>query len=464
MTATVTLPADQRAALAATTELAGWAAGLRWSDVPAGVRDRLQLVLLDTIGVTLVGARLPERAGLVDAWVPSTGPCPVVGAGLTGSTETAAWLNATAMVSLELDEGNKYAAGHPAAHGFPAVLALAAALDADGPDTMAALLVAYEVAARYGRASTGRPGLHPHGNWGIAGAAAGCARLLGLTAAAVAAAIDTAAGMPIAGSFSAALDGNPVRNEWMGAGNVAGLAAARLAKAGIAHPTGIAARSLGELLGTFDPGALVENLGERWDVELGYFKRHASCAFTHPAADAALALREELPAGALEAIDSVSVQTYSMAATLNRTSWDTRLAAMFSIPYVVATALHSGRVAPDDYAGPAEPGPAVPGPAVPGPAALAARVSVSASADFDDRLPAERGAQVLITLTDGSQYRHQVRNPVGDADHLPLDESATLDLLAGLLNDPAALDLVRHCVAGLPDADRVRPLLQTLTT
>ncbi|WP_410050232.1 MmgE/PrpD family protein [Actinomadura sp. CNU-125] len=88
--------------------------------------------------------------------------------------DAAAWLNANALVSLELDEGNKYAKGHPAAHGFPAVLALAAERVATGADTAAAaLLAAYEVAARFGRAARLRDGAHPHGNWGVAGAARG---------------------------------------------------------------------------------------------------------------------------------------------------------------------------------------------------------------------------------------------------------------------------------------------------
>ena len=99
--------------------------------------------------------------------------------------------------------------------------------------------------------------------------------------------------MPIAGHFASALDGNPVRDAWMSASNLSGLAAARMAAAGIARNTGTAATSLGELLGTFDPAALTAELGERWDVRNGYFKRHASCSFTHPVADAVLELRPD---------------------------------------------------------------------------------------------------------------------------------------------------------------------------
>ena len=281
---------SQTEAREATRALGAWASGVQWDAVDDVVRERLTLVLLDSLGVTLVGSRLPEQQALVEAWRPGAGPAPLVGSGRTTGVEAAAWLNATAMVRLELDEGNKYAAGHPAAHGLWGVLALAADLDSSGADTAAALLVAYEVAARFGRATRLRPGAHPHGSWGVAGAAAGCARLLGLDAAAVAAAIDTGAGMPVAAHFGSALDGNEVRNAWMGASNLAGLAAARLAAAGGAQCTGTAASSLGDRLGAFDPAALTDGLGERWDITRGYFKRHAACSYTHPVADVLLGL------------------------------------------------------------------------------------------------------------------------------------------------------------------------------
>src|SRR5689334_20731632 len=118
----------------ATRALGAWASRVQWAGVDAPVRDRLTLVLLDSLGVTLVGSALPEQTALVEAWRPGAGPAPLVGSGRTAGVEPAAWLNATAMVRLELDEGNKFAAGHPAAHGLWAVLSLAADLDSTGAD------------------------------------------------------------------------------------------------------------------------------------------------------------------------------------------------------------------------------------------------------------------------------------------------------------------------------------------
>lgn len=435
----------------AVAELGRWASALRWDDVPDAARHRMQLVLLDSLGVTTVGARQPEQQALVRAWDPQPGPAPLVGGGCSTTVETAAWCNGTALVRLELDEGHKYARGHPAAHGLPAVLALAAAGHRSGADTMAALLVAYEVAARFGRATTLRRGAHPHGSWGVAGAAAGCARLLGLPAAGVAAAIDAGTGLPVAGAFVSALDGNPVRDAWMGAANVAGLAAARMALAGQARNTGTAAATLGDLLGTLDPAELDCGLGQRWDVQLGYLKRHASCSFTHPAADAALDLRARFD---VAEVDGVLVQTHILGAGLDRTTWSSRLGALFSIPFVVAAALLHGHVDPTASAEPARADPRL--------VTLAGRVRVQAAADLDARLPDERAARVTVRLRDGAEHTAEMPNPVGDTAHHPLDTDDVLALLSRLLDDPTMVARLHEVCAALPDAPDVAPLLGRL--
>lgn len=394
-------------------------AGLRASDLPATVVDRLRLVLLDHLGVTVAGATTPEGRRLVAAASPPPGPAPVVGAGRTTTVDLAAWLNGTAVCSLELDEGNKYARGHPAAHAFPAALALAAAGDADGTDLVAALVAGYEVAARFGAATRLRPGIHPHGNWGVTGAAAAVCRLLGLDGPTTAAALDAACGLVLATPFAAATTGNPVRNAWTGAANVSGLAAARLAAAGLATVGTTAADTLGGILGELDVAALTEGLGEgpdrRWLIAGGYFKRHASCSFTHPPADAVLELRRSEPDLAPADVVEVVVETHGPAAALDGVELDTRLGAMFSTPYVVAVALSHGDVTPSRFDDRHRSDPAL--------RRLAAAVRVRRAEDLHARLPAERPARVTLRVAghDGRvrELTHEVPNPVGDADHHP---------------------------------------------
>jgi 2-methylcitrate dehydratase PrpD len=435
-------------AVEATARLGEWVARLDAARVPEPVLDRLSLVLLDVIGVTALGAGLEETSAMRSAWNAPAGPAPLIGAGRCVTVDAAAWLNATALVCLELDEGNKYAKGHPAAHGFPAVLALASEVDASGADTAAALLAAYEVASRFGRASRLRPGAHPHGSWGVAGAAAGCARLLGLGPDAVAAAIDTGAGLPVAGHFASATDGNPVRDAWMGAANLSGLVAARMAAAGSARNTGTAALSLGTLLGEFDPSELTGGLGDRWDIARGYFKRHASCSFTHPAADAVLDLRPGLDPSRITA---VLVETHALGAGLASARWHNRLSAMFSTPFAVAAALLHGEVGPRT---------SLEDPRL---RALAQRVRLVEADDLTARLPDERAARVTVALADGTTRIREVPNPVGDVDHRPLDEGELLALLRRWL--PGREDLIGRAAAfarELPALDHAGERLREL--
>jgi 2-methylcitrate dehydratase PrpD len=441
------------AARRATTELGAWVSTVDITSVPGPVLARLSLILLDVFGVTAIGANLAEHRALRSAWTASPGPAPLFGAGQTTTVDAAATLNALALVALELDEGNKYARGHPTAHGFPAVLALAAERNAGGADTAAALLAAYEVAARFGRATRLAAGSHPHGNWGVAGAAAGCARLLGLDPDACAAAIDTGAGLAVAGHFDSALDGNPVRDAWMAAANTSGLLAARMAAAGLARNTGTAALSLGTLLGELAPAELTAGLGTRWDITTGYFKRHASCSFTHPAADAVLATMAEtgLDPGRIAAI---TVETHALGLGLSSTAYDNRLSGMFSTPFVVATAVRHGRIGPEATGADRIADPDL--------RALAERVRVVPAADLDARLPAQRAARITIELADGTAHRREVPNPVGDADHQPLDEAGLLAVLGGWLPATGYLDRAAATARTLPGAAAVGAPLRAL--
>ena len=164
--------------------------------------------------------------------------------------------------------------------------------------------------------------------------------------------------------------------------------------------------------GTFDPAALADDLGERWDITHGYFKRHAACSYTHPVADVLLGL----PALRPDDVDSVAVEIHGLGAGLARTTWTSRLSALFSIPFVAATALVHGAV------GPAQSSPgALDDPVV---CELASRVSVPEAADLTARLPAERPVRLTVRMRDGAEHAGAAPNPIGDADHHPLDAAA----------------------------------------
>lgn len=315
----LTYPQDEgreEGLVAALEDLGGFVVSCEWKPVPE-LHEALLKTLLDTIGVTIAGSQTEEVRSLIAAWNTGSGRARIFGTNLRATSETAAYLNGFSAVTLELDEGNKCARGHPAAHTFPAALAVAQERGASGPELAAALVAGYETASRFGRATRLSPGVHPHGNWGTAGSAAAVARLLRLDARATATALEAACGTVLATPFEAALAGSAARNGWVGISNLSGMAAARMAAAGLVGTYGLPRMTLGRMIGDLDPGKLTTDLGERFDLSNGYFKRHASCSYTHPPADATLELLWANSSLVPAQIVGVTVETHSLAATQN---------------------------------------------------------------------------------------------------------------------------------------------------
>jgi 2-methylcitrate dehydratase PrpD len=429
-------------------------ADLDWGALPDHVRERALLMLTDFIGVTVAGARTPELRALLAVWQPTAGAAAVLGAHRRCGPDDAAWLNGTAACALELDEGNKHAQGHPAAHVVPAALAAVPAgrERVSGAELLAAVVAGYEVAARFGRATRRRPDLHTHGHWGAVGAGAAAARLIGLPPERIAAAVDAATGLVHVTPWSVVLAGSFVRNLWAAGANVAGLIGARLAAAGLADPDGTAGRILGEVVGGLDVPELTAGLGQRWDITGGYFKRHASCSYTHPAADAVLDLRARHAFHPAD-VERIVVDTHRLAAPLAVTNVHTRVAAMFSLPYVVAVALVDNRVGPDAFSAERRGDVRL--------LDLVRRVEVRHDPFLDARLPAERANRVSLVLADGRTLVAEVPNPVGDADHFPFGPAEVRAKLDDLVGEETAA-LVSDVVSALPDAADASAVLERL--
>lgn len=433
--------------------LAAFAHDVRAHSAPPAVQNALSQTLTDSLGVAIAGQRTPEHRRLVQVWPTSPGAASIWGRPAAVDVPSATMLNAIALCMLELDEGNKFARGHPGAHVLPVAMAAAEQLRASGTALLDAILAGYEVAARVARAFTPHAGLHPHGNWGAIGAAVALGRLHAFTPDRLAEAMDAAAGLALASPFSSALKGSFVRNTWVGAAGINGLTAVQLVRAELGSVDETAEGTYGSLLGALDEDELVRDLGTRWEISGGYYKRHSSCNYTHPPADAALAVRSD-PRFAPDAITAVTVQTHALALPLSETRPATRLAAMFSIPHVVAVALTYGRCAPESFADDALHDPAIAG--------LRERVSVELDADIDADRPAQRGARVLVTLANGEQLSETVPNAIGDADHHPFTALDIDHKLSELIGDEA-LALVHSTVDALHAGEGAAPALARLS-
>jgi 2-methylcitrate dehydratase PrpD len=405
-----------------------FAASCRFADLPADVVDASKRVLLDSIGAIAAGMQEPEcRALAARLAATGGGDTTVVGSAVRLPGGLAAFLGGTAGTMLEIDEGNQYARGHPGIHVVPAVLAAAERHGASGEAVIVAIALGYEIGARIGIASKLRVTMHPHGTWGTVGAAVAVASLDGADAETMVETINVASSLGLATSRRTMLEGGTVRNAYAGVSNELGLRAVDLVAAGFTGEADGVATVFGTVAASdFDPGAMVEALGERWEIARNYFKRHAACRYTHGALDALAAIVAEA-GGALapEAIATIAVETYVWAAQLDTPEPRNMLAAKFSLPFTLATAIVHRGASLDAFRADARADATV--------RALARRIRVDEDPALTAKLPGLRPARVTITLTDGRVLRHEVSTNRGDTEdpYTPAEVEAKFHEVAG---------------------------------
>ena len=94
-------PAEQFGS--AVTDLIHRLHSVSYDELPANVRARFELALMDLVGVSMCGMRTPELAALVEAARPDPGDHPLLGTGRTARSVDSAWFPAVAAACLELD-------------------------------------------------------------------------------------------------------------------------------------------------------------------------------------------------------------------------------------------------------------------------------------------------------------------------------------------------------------------------
>lgn len=393
-------------------QLAGFCADLRYEALPEPVVARTLQVIGDSIAAIAAGAQEPETIALAQrmAATNDANGAAVIGGGRRVTPALAAFLNGTAGTMLELDEGNQFCRGHPGIHVVPAVLAAARSLKASGRDVVTAIALGYEIGARIGIASKLRITMHPHGTWGTVGAAVAIAWLARRDAAAMIETINIASSLGLSTSRRTMLEGGTVRNSFAGFSNQIGLMVGDLVAAGFTGE----ADGLGTVYGTviaddWRPGEMVADLGVRWEIARNYFKRHACCRYNHGSLDAlARIVAAEGGSIAPEAIARIDVATYVWAAQLAGQEPHNMLAAKFSLPFSIATTIVHGAATVEAFREPARTDATI--------RDLARCIFVREDAKATARLPAQRPAQVAITLTNGRVLEAQALTNRGDTE------------------------------------------------
>ena len=386
--------------------VAGFVASTGYDDLPEKVREHAKHVWMDTVGVVLAGSLEAEASALGQRLRDEGGRATILSPGFPRSNAiNAALVNGTAGTFLELDEGH-HPTGHPAIYVVPAVLAQGEATGATGKQLIEALVLGYEVTARISQATRFVKGVHTHGCLGVVGAAVGAARLMGRDASRIREAINVASCLNGATPFMAAFEGALVRNVYAGFSAHMGVLISDLVESGFTGPRDGLSETYGKIIGeSFDPGRVVEGLGEEYQITSNYFKMHAACRHLHApldALEAALKGRVLRP----EEVDGVTVTGNSNTVMCGRADPQNSLAAKFSVPFGIATGIARGSTWTDAFQQEAVDDPAA--------RALARRVKVVEAADASRHGPHDHPARVEIRLTSGETLTGQVDRAIGD--------------------------------------------------
>jgi aconitate decarboxylase len=344
-----------------TRRIAEFVSGLTYDQIPADVRERIKLLMLDSLGCAIYGANLEWcriLRGTLEK-LDATRTTSIWGTSARLSSDHAALVNGTQVQGFELDDVHRKAVLHVGAVTLPALIAVAEShTKLSGRDFLTAAVAGYEIGPRVGlcmgQEHIGQ-GWHSGATVGIFSAAAGAARALGLDA------VKTVHALGIAGTQSsglmAAQYGAMVKRMHAGRAAQSGLYGALLAANGFTGIVDVFEAPYGGFCTTFSRSqdrfnlnALSADLGQKFET-MGIALKFYSCVGSnHTTLDALADIRKRRPFK-LDEIEEIVV--YGSQVTADHVGWPYKpeglTAAQLNLPFCVATLLIEGDVFVDEF-------------------------------------------------------------------------------------------------------------------
>jgi len=427
-----------------TSILADYASNTRLADLPRAVVDATRRSVVDTVALARAGSSARGVAIARKIWHEEGG---APQASLWDSRVRipmahAAGYNSLCAAAPDYDGLHPRALVHPGTVTVPAALAAGQWCRADGARVLCAVAVADELMCRMGLAHTTNRGWYLTAVYGGPAAAIAAALTMGLNRDEIANAIGLALSTAF-GTQQAMAERSLAKRMQVAAACSAGVRAARLAAAGyegmrygFEGPQGVYA-----VLESGDPGALLRDLGSRFECLSVCQKAYPCCACSHAVLDGLLTLVQDAdlrPDDVTEVVATISPYMGRLVGQPFSHNADPEVMAQFSLQYAASCVLlwrRFGLAEQDSLC--------VLDPRV---ATLASRVRIVVD-------PANTGgvvpAEVSVTLADGRQLKRRVtqlrgmpEQPFADGQ---LREKARLCFTYGAhgLSDEAAENAIR---------------------
>ncbi len=372
-----------------------------WSDA---VEHEAHRTFYNWLGCAIGAAHHEAGHAAVEA-VQMLDPAPqatVLGRAERVDMASAALVNGITSHTFDFDDTHLKTIIHPAGPVASAVLALAEHRGGTGRQVIDALVLGIDVACRVG--NTMYPdhydrGWHITGSTGMLGAAAGCARLMGLDAGRTQMALGIAASQPIGLREQFGTMTKPFHP---GAAARAGLFSALLASRGFtASPRALEApRGLVQVAS--DKRAwneVTDELGSRFEISFNSYKPFACGIVIHPSIDACVQLRGR--GVSAEQIERIDLRVHSLVLELTgKMEPKDGLQGKFSVYHGAAAGLIRGQAGEDEFSDAF----------VTDPAVVALRSKVHAT--VDDAID-EDAVTLTATLNDGRRIEIHVEHAIG---------------------------------------------------
>ena len=407
-------------------QMAEFAAGLDFADIPPRAVHEAQRFLLDSVGCALAAVPNQDMQAMF-RFTEKLGGAPeatVIGTGHRTNAPNAALMNC--LLTRALDYNDIYWKNDPSHPSdiIGAALAVAEAAGRSGRDALTGIVLAYELELRWCHAA--EPGVREVG-WHhatltqfVSPLVAG--RLYGLNVDQLVAAVG------ISGSSHFTLGGvvaghlTNMKNTRTPLASQAGVVAALMAREGYSGPVEVIDEQEGliEVLRNvqWHTDELVRGLGSEFIITNCGYKAFSTEALTHQPITAALNLCRDHNLRA-EEVAEVLVETTTRGADIlsdpSKYQPTTKETADHSLPYVVAAAIADGYVLPKSFTDEKLRDPRI--------WALLPKIKVVADPEIDRLFPKVKRARVTITTTGGASHTNQTDVAKGDpADPLTDDE------------------------------------------
>ncbi len=344
-----------------TRRIAEFVSQLSYVQIPTSVRDRLKLLMLDSLGCAIYGARLEWCRILRHTLehLDTTRATSIWGTNRKLSAAHAALVNGTQIQSFELDDVHREGILHVGAVTLPALIAVAETRGPlSGKEFITAALAGYEIGPRVGLCMGPQhigQGWHSGATVGVFAAATAAARALALDAE------RTVHALGIAGTQSsglmAAQYGAMVKRMHAGRAAQSGLYGAVLAAEGFTGiidvfeaPYGGFCTTFSRSQDRFDLAALSAGLGERYETMRVSLKFYACVGSNHTTLDALADIRKRHP---FTAADIERIVVHASQVTLDHAGWPYRpegsTAAQLNLPFCAATFVLTGDAFVDQF-------------------------------------------------------------------------------------------------------------------